>query len=67
VVYFFGGWSVFGFGEEVTRGHTELPATLRSPTVPVLLYVGIVRVHIAYLNLQILKNTKRYCLPTLLP
>ncbi len=40
--------------------HTELPATLRSPTVPVLLYVGIVRVHFAYLNLQILKNTKRY-------
>jgi hypothetical protein len=51
VVYFFrrgGGWrNVFGIGEEVT-----LNATLCSPTVPVLLQLGIVRVHFAYLNLQ---------------
>ncbi len=37
---------------------TQLPAIKRAPrntTVPVLLYVGIVRVHFAYLNRQILK------------
>ncbi len=54
---FFGGVECFW----IRRGsHTELPATPRSPTVLVLLYVGIVRVHFAYLNLQILKNTKHY-------
>ena len=32
--------------------HTELPTTLRSPAVLVLLHVGIVRVHLANLNKQ---------------
>ena len=57
VVYFFrrgGGWRNV-FGVDRRGSHTELPATLFSPTVPVLLQVGIFRVHFAYLNLQILK------------